>query len=331
MKRRKFSATLAMAPMLLRNVTSHNDIIPGPLKIGDKVALITPASSVKPEKMEIAIQNLKHLGLVPVYNDNALKKNGYLAGTDDERVADIHKYFSDKNIKAIWCIRGGYGCTRILHKLDYDLIKKNAKTLIGYSDVTALLNAIYKKTGLQGIHGVVASSSLFSPYTLQHTQKLLFQGKGTYDYPCVKQADREHDIYTISSGVGEGKIVGGNLSLMIAMIGTSYAPSYKDKIVIIEEVGEKPYRVDRMLTQLIHGTDIKKAKAIIFGVFNDCEAKPDEASFTLKETIINAIKPLKIPSIYGFPFGHVTDITPITIGANGTFDADEQTLRIIIK
>jgi muramoyltetrapeptide carboxypeptidase len=328
MNRRNFSATMTMAPLILNNMSISKTITPSPLKMGDTVALITPASAVKPEKFEIAVQNMKNLGLVPKYNDNALKTNGYLAGTDEERINDIHTYFGDKSIKAIWCIRGGYGCTRILHRLDYNLIKKNPKWLIGYSDITALHNSIYNKTGIQGIHGVVASSSLFSPYTLQHTQELLFNPKKEHTYTAVNQSDRNHEIYTIHEGRAEGVIIGGNLSILIAMIGTDYAPSYKNKIVVIEDVGEKPYRIDRMLTQLIHGTDIKQAKAIIFGVFADCEAKPDEVSFTLKETIVNAIAPLKLPSMYGFPFGHVTDITPLTIGAKGRFDTRTRQLTV---
>jgi muramoyltetrapeptide carboxypeptidase len=334
MNRRNFTKTISMSTALLSMESStifkKKTIIPTSLKAGDTIAFITPGSAVKEEKFVNAFNNAKNLGLEVVHTPNIYKKYGFLAGTDQERLSDIHTHFANPKVKAIWCLRGGYGCTRIIDKINYDLIKKNPKLIIGYSDVTALLNAIYKKTGLLGIHGVVASSSVLSDYTFQHTKALLLGEKKQFDFPFVPQSDAVYDSYTITEGQAKGKIVGGNLCLLASMIGTDYAPSYKNKIVIIEEVGEKPYRVDRMLTQLIHGSDLKQACAIIFGVFNDCEAKPDEGSFTLKETIISNIKPLNIPSIYGFPFGHVTDITPLPIGIEASFNTENQTLSFKI-
>jgi muramoyltetrapeptide carboxypeptidase len=237
--------------------------------------------------------------------------------------------FADKEVKGIWCLRGGYGCTRIIPYLDYKLIRKNPKIFIGYSDVTALLLAFEREAGLMGIHGAVASSSIFSDYTFNVNQQMLFEMKGNYTYKVKPQSDKDHtDIYIINKGIAQGKLVGGNLSLLTSLIGTKYEPIYKNKIVFIEEVGEKPYKVDRMITQLLNGTDIKKAAGIIFGVFADCEAKPDESSFTLKETLINAFSQMNIPSMYGFPFGHVTDITSLPIGAEAVFSTESQELKI---
>ncbi len=332
MNRRNFAKTVSMSSILLGTSTNalwrKKVIVPPSLKEGDTVALIAPASAVKEEKFANAFQNIKNLNLNFVHSDKIYKKNGFLAATDEERIADLHAHFANPKVKAIWCLRGGYGCTRILDKLDYKLIRNNPKILLGYSDVTALLNAIYQKAGVVGIHGVVASSSILTPYTFEHTKKMLFGMKGDFVFKNTVQSDLTHDQYIITQGKAKGTIVGGNLVLLTSMIGTPYAPSYKNKIVIIEDVGEKPYRIDRMLTQLIHGTDLRQAAAIVFGVFSDCEAKPDELSYTLNETLINNIAPLNIPSLYGFPFGHVSDITPIPIGATGEINTENQELVV---
>ncbi len=334
MQRRDFTNMLALSPMLMLKydavLCAKKTIVPQALKAGDTIGFITPGSPIKEEKFSIALDNMEKLGLKVKYSANVFKKTGYLAGDDRTRLDDIHTMFEDKEIKAIWCLRGGYGCTRIIPYLDYGLIKKNPKLLIGYSDVTALLLAIFHKTGLLGFHAAVAISDIFSTYTFESTRSMLFNEKKEHYYESkIQEKEQFRQLpYTIVSGQASGTILAGNLSLLCAMIGGKYAPSYKNKIIFIEEVGEKPYRIDRMLTQLMQSTDIAKCAGIVLGVFNDCEAKDDDLSFTLKEVLTEKFRIINKPCFYGFPFGHVGDITPLPIGGHGRIDSDKMSSMI---
>jgi muramoyltetrapeptide carboxypeptidase len=340
MQRRKFNKLFATSVLLSISKASFSNQLNTnlmsksskmkPLKKGDSVALIAPGSPVKEEKFINAIANMENLGLKPILGEFAKEKTGYLAGTDHQRLEDIHNAFANPEIKAIWCLRGGYGCTRLLPNLDYDLIRRNPKIFIGYSDITALNQAFLKKSGLVSFNGPVASSQVFTSYTFSSVKAMLFNEASTFKLNYIEQSDSKfkQQPYTIVGGKVNGRLIGGNLAMLTTLIGTKYAPTYKDKIVIIEDVGESPYRIDRMLTHMFQSSDLGRAQGIVFGVFSDCEMKPDDQSFTLKETLINAIKPYKIPSIYGFPFGHVSDISTFPIGIKATFNADLHTIEI---
>jgi len=298
---------------------------PARLQSGDTVALITPGSPITQEKLGKSLANLKALGLKAKYNPNILAKHGYLAGTDKQRLADIHSAFADQSVKAIWCIRGGYGCPRLLPKLDFKLIKKNPKILIGYSDVTALLNAIYEKTKMVSFHGPMTASD-FTPFAVEHLKAVLMNARSNW---VIDPTVLENEQYSIRSGTATGTLVGGNLSLLSALAGTPYDTCFKNKIVFIEEIGEKPYRIDRMLTQLRQGTDFKKAAAIILGVFESCEAKETDLSLSLKETLTDRLYDLGIPVYYGFPTGHISDQCTLPIGGKAHFDAGSGKLTLI--
>lgn len=343
MKRRIFNKFMAISPLSFGLVSSasitdegyilHPKCVkPKALKKGDTVALIAPGSPIKLEKFQNAITNLENLGLIPKYTQTVFKKHGYLAGTDEERLADFHLMIEDPEVKAIWCLRGGYGCTRLLDSIDYKLISKNPKIIIGYSDITALLLAIYQKTGIIGFHGPVAISEVFSSYTSSQVSTILFgNGNEQHDIPMQIQSQEKYTIgnepYLITSGMATGAFTGGNLSLLVNLPNTKYAPSYKDKLVFIEDVGEKPYRIDRMLTFLIQATDLSRASGIILGVFNDCESKDDD-TLTLKQVLIDRLQPLGIPCFYGFTFGHVGDICTFPIGIKAKMDADNMKVTL---
>jgi muramoyltetrapeptide carboxypeptidase len=337
MNRRAFNtylgsaASLAVVPVSIKNLASISMIKNNfKLKEGDTVGLIAPGSPIKEDKFDIAIKNMESIGLKPIYTQTVFAKEGYLAGDDDARLKDIHAMYANKNVKAIWCLRGGYGCTRLIPRLDYTLIKNNPKILIGYSDITALHNAIYKKTGITTYHGPVAISRPFTAYSEARIKDLFFSNKQLVDVPYIAQTEAEdhQEPYTIVPGTATGKLVGGNLVLLASLIGTPYAPSYKNKIVFIEDVGEKPYRIDRLLTQLTQATDIHKARGIILGVFSDCEAKEGEFSLTLKETLTRQFAKLGLPCMYGFTFGHVTDICTFPLGVEASMDAASFSLVI---
>ncbi len=298
---------------------------PARLQKGDTVALITPGSPITQEKLDKTLTNLKMLGLKVKYNPSIMAKHGYLAGTDEQRLVDIHEFFADKTVKAIWCIRGGYGCPRLSPKLDYKLIKRNPKILIGYSDVTALLAAIYKKTKMISFHGPMTAST-FTPFALKHLKAVLMERQSNWQ---IDPSLLENEQYSIRPGTARGALVGGNLSLLASLVGTPFEICYKNKIVFIEEIGEKPYRIDRMLTQLRQGSDLKKASAVILGVFESCEAKEGSASLSLKETLTDRLYDFGIPVYYGFPVGHISDQCTLPFGGEAQFDGATGKLTLL--
>ncbi len=300
---------------------------PKSLKPGDTVGLIAPGSSVSPEKFERALSNMKMLGLKVKYTAAAQSKHGHLAATDSERLADLHNMFADKSVDAIWCLRGGYGCTRLLPHIDYKLIKKNPKIIIGYSDITALLLAIQKKSKLRGFHGPVATS-IFTDYAQEQLKAVLMEGKQNH---VIKGGLFNYPSEVIRAGKATGCLVGGNLSLLAAMSGTEFEMKVKNKIVFIEDIGEKPYRIDRMLTQVRQSAGLKKAAGIALGVFDGCEAKAGSNSLSLVDTLKDRLYDLEIPVYYGLPFGHVDDQCTLPVGIKVELDATAGTLTFLEK
>jgi muramoyltetrapeptide carboxypeptidase len=288
-----FSTTFAFA----KNIEMQKQIIkPNRLKKGDLIQLVTPASPASEEKIQKAISNLEGQGFRVKYSDAIRLRNGHLAGTDAERLADFHAAFKDKEVKAVWCVRGGYGCTRILPQLDYKLIRQNPKILIGYSDITALLNSIYQRTGLVGFHGPVGATP-FTEYNVTHLNQTLLEGKTpqliTLSQKNLEKEDADYQPVVIKSGKARGVLVGGNLCLLATMAGTPFQVNFKDKLVFMEDVGEKPYRIDRMITQLLQSSNLHQAKGIILGIFDDCLPKNEEYSMTLINTLKDRLGNLK--------------------------------------
>ena len=325
-----FAATSKNPNILIENIK------PKRLKKGDTIGLIAPGYAIKQEVLERAKNTLKEMGFIPFHTDRILDNYGYFSATDQERADDVNEMFSNPSIDAILCARGGYGCTRIMHLIDYENIKKNPKALIGFSDITALANGIHKETGLITFHGPVGST-LNDEYTIEQLEKVVVHPKKKVLIENVKLEDEEllndpeFERYTVTQGKATGKLVGGSLTLINALIGTPHEIDFTDKIVFIEDVEESPYRIDRMLTQLIEGATFKKAAGMMIGVCKGCDKPPKPESFTLKEVILDRLEPLKIPTAYGMSFGHVANNFTIPIGIEATFDADKMTLELLEK
>ncbi len=260
-----------------------------------------------------------------------------MSGTDKERTEDLIEMFERDDVKGIVCARGGYGCARILPLLNYDLIRKNPKVLIGYSDVTALLYGLYQKAGLVAFHGPVGIST-FNDYSVNSFKKVLMNPDSTNLFENSTSGDDEnvYGVTTIVKGKEKGRLVGGNLSIMVSLIGTEYDLDYAGKIIFIEEIGEEPYRIDRMLTQMIQADKFKNAAGIMMGIFDKCESKEKNPSygksFNLMEVLMDRLSSLKIPIVYGMSFGHVKDKFTIPFGAlaelvNDTKDAGNYTVE----
>ena len=309
---------------------------PAKLNKGDTVGLITPASAVTREAFEKAIENLEDLGFVVKYSENMRVRKGFLAGTDQQRLDDLHAMFSNEEVKGIVCARGGYGSGRLLQNIDYDLIQKNPKVLVGYSDITALLFAIHQKTGLMCFHGPVGASE-YSDFTADQFEKILLKGKGSAKIGQPKSwkqiDDSAFDLIKIKPGQATGLLAGGNLSLVVSLMGTPYDLPYDNKILFLEDVGESPYRVDRMLTQLLNSGKLDKVKGVALGVFANCETKPDDPDFSqslsLREVLEDRFSGLNVPVLYGLPIGHIMDNATLPFGAMAELNVDKATLEIL--
>lgn len=342
MKRRNFLQTLALAggaaalsPIknLPSNLGQKKIIKPKRIKPGDRVGIVAPGSYIDLKELLETVENLQKLGFKTYYTGNVMKRYGYLAGRDEERVQDLHEMFKNPEIDWIIAARGGYGCTRILPMLDYDLIAKHPKVLMGYSDITALLFAIYEKTGLIGFHGPVGISN-FNDFSIDYMKKVLYSpDEGVVLRSKKQQFDGQEIPFTVRSGKARGRLVGGNLSLATALIGTPYDVDYSGKIVFLEEVGEEPYRIDRMLTQMIEAGKFKNAKGIVLGKFWNCEIKKEkpefENSLTLTEVIYDRLFKLGIPVFYGASFGHINNKFTLPFGVKAELDATEKTITLL--
>lgn len=308
-------------------------IFPKRLKEGDMIGLITPGGPIEEEQLEETIKKLKILGFNTYYEDSVLSQYGYFAGTDRERADELMHMFVNDDVDGILCVRGGYGSIRILDLLNFEQIKQNPKVFMGYSDITALLTSIYEQTGLITFHGPLGISP-FNEFTLKSFKKIVMNPGNHYKYPYEREENTEDnpefDVYTINGGKAEGELIGGNISVLDSMIGSKYEADFENKIVYLEEIEEKTYRVDKMLYHLLYATNLKKAAGIIMGVFSKCNIN-DEPRLTLKEAITDLLKPLGIPVAYGLAFGHIDTIVTIPNGVKARMNADKNTLKLLEK
>ncbi len=318
----------------LKEVGTYPIIKPAKLSKGDTLALVTPGSYITEEELQQSIDNLQQLGFNVVYSSKLLLQNGYFSATDAERANDLMDMFKREDVNGIICARGGYGCARILPLLDYEVIKSNPKAIIGYSDATALHLGIYKKTGLITFHGPVATST-FNDFTKEYFDKVLLNPQK--DTVLINSASSEDEniygVTTLANGEGKGILIGGNLSIVVSLIGTEFDIETKNKIIFLEEIGEEPYRIDRMLTQMIQAGKFDNAAGVAMGIFRNCESKLDnpsfEKSFNLMEVLQDRFSNLKIPVVYGMSFGHVKDKFTLPVGINVKLNTNEQTITLL--
>ena len=340
--RRTFLAAAAGLPFLGRpsqgyipgkNVIGRGNpaLIRAPrLKPGDRVGLVNPATAAfDTETIEIAQDSLRAMGLVPVLSENYFARRGYLAGTDEQRAADIMRFLLDPEIKGLWA-RGGWGSARVLPHLDYDAIAKSPKVFVGYSDSTALLSGIHKKTGLVVFHGSFPRST----FTADHQSALLMDAAAPLlsnpaDIDTGKTVQTENRTRTLHPGTAKGPILGGNLTVLTSIVGTPYLPDFEGAILFIEDVDEAIYRIDRMLTQLALSGVLSKIKGFIFGRCTDCPRGSGRGSLTLEDVLRDHIGPLGIPAFRGSMIGHISEQFTVPLGAEVEIDADKATIRVL--
>jgi muramoyltetrapeptide carboxypeptidase len=331
-KRRQFLKTCGLAtlatqiPLLTaQGQLSPNTVIKPPrLQVGDTVGLIAPAGLFELKYIEVVQQYLTKLGLKTKLGKHILDRYGYLAGQDADRARDVNDMFADESVKAILAIRGGWGCNRILPLLNYPLMRSHAKILMGYSDITSLLLAINARSRIMTFHGPVATST-WTPFMLNYLQRILFNGEAV---TLQNTNSPEGQVQTITPGTAKGKLVGGNLSVLSAMVGSPYLPSWYQSILFVEDTNEDIYRVDRMLTQLKNAGILNQISGFIFGQCSNC-SQGDEPSLTLMQVLQDHILPLRIPAWYGAMIGHIQDKFILPIGMPVEVDATVGTIKLL--
>ncbi|CAN5895135.1 LD-carboxypeptidase [soil metagenome] len=298
-------------------------ILPPRLKPGDTIALTAPAGAIfNADSIQKATRAFEAQGFRVLQGETLKQQFGYLAGTDEFRAAELNKFFADKKVNAIIAMRGGWGCARLFKHLDFNVIAQNPKIICGFSDITSLLLAIYKKTGLITFHGPVGNSTL-EGFTMENFLRIVKEGE------ALKMVQPSSDpLKIIVHGKGTGKLFGGNLSVWNSIIGSDYLPDTTGALLFFEETEEEPYQVDRLLTQLELNGTLRDAAGIIFGKCTKCEAEEPEKSFTLEEVFQQKFGKLNIPVVSGFNFGHVKDKFTFPLGMKATFDTEESSVEL---
>ena len=313
-------------------LSTKSALKPPRLKPGDTVGLINPAGATfHHDDVAIAEETLTALGLRMKAGKHLLDRYGYLAGSDKARAADVNTMFSDPEVNAVFTLRGGWGCNRILDLLDYESIAKHPKIIMGYSDITSLLLALNAKTGLVTFHGPVVVST-WNKYSTDFVKQLLFDAETFSMENPQETGDNltqvKDRVLTINSGKASGKLLGGNLTVLTAMVGSDYLPDFSDSILFLEEVGEDIYRVDRMLTQLKLAGILDQLSGFVFGKCSKCTPGESYGSLTLEEVLDDHIKPLGIPAWYGSMIGHIENKFTIPVGINAEIDAGNGRIRL---
>lgn len=316
-------------------------VLPKAIREGQTVGLVSPASPGSwDDAAEIAKEVVASLGLKPKLFPSAAKRNFYLAGTDAERAKDVNEAFRDPAVDVVWCVRGGYGTTRLIPYLDFEAIRKNPKPLIGFSDVTGLLNSIHRATGLVTFHGPNASGSL-SDYEMESWKRVLWNAAppGSIAAPlpfasAPGKVNREGRLFRLAPGKARGPLVGGNISVLTTLVGTPFEPELKGRILFLEEVGEEPYRIDRWLTGLLLTGKLSQLAGVALGRFHDCGPRSVgggsfQGTWTWQEVCADRLGRLGIPVLAGLSFGHIADNATLPVGVVAELDVDAGTLTLL--
>ncbi|NOS72239.1 MAG: LD-carboxypeptidase [Verrucomicrobia bacterium] len=330
-------------------------ILPRALQPGGTIGLVCPASAPPDAKaIDRGIDVLQKLGFKVKLAPNVRKRRGFLAGSDRDRASDLMRMFTDRKVDAILCVRGGYGTARLLPLLDYDLIRANPKIFVGYSDITSLHCAFLTKANLVSFHGPMINSDFVNEdmprFTLESFLRTLGANPGapascrrvplsTIEkltgkmpaLPGISQGYRRKTIKILRRGIVHGQLIGGNLTLLCTTLGTPWQPPFRNCILFLEDLGEQPFRFDRMFTQLLNCGLLQQVAGIAIGINADCDdlkaKRSKEYRQSLDDVFRERLLPLKIPIVTGLPFGHVPHNATLAIGADVTLNADRGELH----
>ncbi|KAA3612280.1 MAG: LD-carboxypeptidase [Calditrichaeota bacterium] len=304
-------------------------IKPPRLKPNATIGVISPASPVKPERLERGVRYFESLGYKIELGKHVLKANNYLAGTDEERLADLHDMFGRPEIDAIICARGGYGTPRLLDKIDYNLIQKNPKIFVGYSDLTALQLAIFHKTGLVTFSGPMLAVEFANEEIHKPTESGFWRILQEPVAFGAMQAMSRAAYPVICQGEAEGRLLGGCLALINSIVGTSYLPDFRDAILLLEDIGEIPMRIDRYLAQLNYIDVLGKIKGVVCGQFVDSETEEENADGWINDLLDSYFQKFGRPVINKFDYGHIPQKYTMPIGVTARVKTNPVTFEIL--
>lgn len=326
---------LAATRLSARETATVASVVKPPrLRPGDVVGLVEPAGFTDDAfDLDLVKETIAAMGLKPRAARHLTERYGYLAGKDADRAADVNAFYADPEVRAVFAVRGGWGCARILPFLDFGTIRAHPKLLIGFSDITALHLAFAARAGFATIHGPNASAS-WPGFSWDAFRAIAFDGAmPTLVNPVGREdrlVQRTGRIRTFRSGRARGRLLGGNLTVLAALMGTPWLPDFTGAILFIEDVNEAPYRIDRMLTQLALGGMLGKLAGVVFGQCTGCTAEgPSYGGFTLSEVLQQHLEPLGIPAFQGAQFGHVASQFSLPVGVKAEIDADMGSIRLL--
>ncbi len=307
---------------------------PRRLQPGDTIGIVAPASAPPdPKAIDRSLAAVQCLGFKPKLARHTRSRLGFLAGTDRQRADDLMRMFADPTVRAILCVRGGYGSGQLLRLLDYGLVRRNPKIFIGYSDITSLHSAFLVSAGLISFHGPMLNSDFIKDdmpdFTRQSFLRVLTRAEapGSIAHGCRKKPR------ALRKGVAEGRLVGGNISILCTTLGTPWQPSFKNCILFFEDLEEVPYRFDRMLTHLLNAGALQQVAGVAIGINKDCFDPKAKAAKEYRQTLEDVFKDrllaLKVPVVMDLPFGHVPRNATLPIGARVLLDANHADLSIV--
>ena len=303
-------------------------IIPKPLLPGDTIAVIGVSGFIRDdnaqELVEECVKKLTNLGYKVKVDPTCWAKHGYLSGTDEERADALNRAFQDDEVDGVWCVRGGWGCLRMMEYVDWDMIAQHPKAFVGYSDITTIHSALHEKCGLCTFHGPMPKTDRFDGASL-HSVLSAIQGNPEKE---LKNPDGSA-LQCLRPGQAEGMLVGGNLTLVVSSLGTPWELDVKGKLLFLEDVGEKTYAIDRYLQQLYHAGKFRDCAGVILGGFTDCEMEYPAASFTLDEIFHDVFSKVSVPVIAGLQAGHLKEKITLPLGRVYRMDADQGTITLV--
>ena len=286
------------------------------LKSNDQIRIVSPSGNIEPKYIVGAKKTLSSWGLNVTEGKFARTKYGRFAGTEAQRIADLQEALDDPSVNAILCSRGGYGVAQIIDKLDFSTFAKSPKWLIGFSDITILHNAI-SNLGVASIHGIMAKHLTQFPADSIHVQKcreILFGQMPTYVVP-------KHRLNKV--GIAQGKLIGGNLSVLIGLRGSQFDLDYKNNILFIEDIAERPYHIDRMMQNLRFSGALAQLSGLVVGQFSDCDEDPLMKK-SVAQIIASAVSEYDYPVCFNFPAGHVDNNFPLKLGETVQFEVTKR-------
>ena len=321
------------APAAAAPPSPRPPVKPARLKPGDTVGLVLPSSAQwDPMSIDVLLETLEALGVKGKLGQHVADRRGYLAGRDEDRAADLNAMFADPAVNAIHCIRGGWGAARLLPLLDWAVIAKNPKVLVGYSDITALLLSLHARTGLVTFHGPLGTST-WNSFNLDWMKRVMWNGEAV-SFANLKEPNDtlvpvKNRTRTITPGKARGKLLGGNLTVFTTILGSPYVPDFRDSILFVEDVEEEPYSLDRMFTQLKLAGILGQLKGVVWGTCDKCAPSAGFGSLTISDVLNDHVRTLGVPAYYGAMIGHVDRQFTLPLGIQVELDADAGTITML--